>query len=217
MTTPTDGDDWITAAEAIAFLPNGQRAICSRASVGLIKARAKLFISQGMEKTDVEVPQEFWAKAKATQRANWVTGDFETVIQRRVDTEQGNVREEHRLQAFGVEFRRTDIEQMRPASTVASASAAPTSPAQTPAPTGGEWMSAQEALGCLGLGLTDGARAICRHAGAQLVQAKARRLLLHGTPDDDDVEMPHEFWLALAKNDEAHWQDLEDRLLRDNV
>jgi predicted nucleotide-binding protein len=75
-------------------------------------------------------------------------------------------------------------------------------------PTDGEWMSAQEALDYLGPPpFPNGARAICRNAGAKLVRAKARRFLVHGTPDDDDVEIPHEFWLALAKNDEAPWQD----------
>ena len=49
-------------------------------------------------------------------------------------------------------------------------------------PPDGEWMSAQEALDCLELGFVNGARAICVHAFAELVQAKARRFLVHGTP-----------------------------------
>ena len=120
---------------------------------------------------------------------------------------QGNLRAERRLQAFGVEFWRPDIEQLKPASTAASTGGAPSSSTRTPAPTDVEWMSAQEALDCLGLSFADGARAIYVHACAGLVQAKARRFLVHGTPDDDDVEMPHEFWLAMAKNDEAPWQE----------
>jgi predicted nucleotide-binding protein len=74
-------------------------------------------------------------------------------------------------------------------------------------PTDGEWMSAQEALDRLGLGSTEGARAICRHAGAELVKAKARRLLVHGTLAANDAEISYEFWLALTENDEAMWQD----------
>jgi predicted nucleotide-binding protein len=204
MTTPTDGE-WMSAAEARQFLHPyvSAQAICSRAHAGLIKARAKLFIAQGMEQTDVEVPREFWAKAKATQHANWVTGDFETVIRRRVNTMQGNLRAERRLQAFGVEFRRPDIEQLKPASTAASTGGAPSS-TQTPAPTDGEWMSAQEALDCLELGLPDGARAICVHAFAGLVQAKARRFLVHGMPDDDDAALPRAFW---SRSEEATWHD----------
>ena len=49
MTTPTDGE-WMSAYEALQFLQLPQtdatKAICDRAQVGLIKARAKLFISQ---------------------------------------------------------------------------------------------------------------------------------------------------------------------------
>jgi hypothetical protein len=74
-------------------------------------------------------------------------------------------------------------------------------------PTDGEWISAQEALDSLGLGFPNGPRAICWHVGAELVKAKARRFLVHGVPGDDHVEIPREFWLALAKNYEAPWQD----------
>ena len=71
-------------------------------------------------------------------------------------------------------------------------------------PTDGEWMSAQEALDCLELGFVNGARAICVHAFAELVQAKARRFLVHGTPAEYDVELPREFW---SRSDEAQWHD----------
>ena len=101
MTTPTDGE-WMSAHEALQLLqPHvGARAIYSRAYAGLIKARAKLFISQGVEHTDIEVPREFWAKAGAALRENWVTGDFEKVVPGKM----GNVRLERRQQAFGVTF-----------------------------------------------------------------------------------------------------------------
>jgi predicted nucleotide-binding protein len=71
-------------------------------------------------------------------------------------------------------------------------------------PTDGEWISAQEALDCLGLGFANGAHAICVHAFAELVQAKARRFLIHGAPADDDVEIPREFW---SRSEEALWHD----------
>ena len=112
------------------FFPPTQaaRAICSRAYAGLIKARAKLFISQGMEQTDVEVPRDFWwAKGRAALKQNWVSGDFETI---RVERD-GTVRTERRQQAFGVTFRRQDIEQLKPASTAANP-APPPAPAQRP-------------------------------------------------------------------------------------
>jgi hypothetical protein len=45
MTTPTDGE-WMSAIEALEFLQRPQidamKAICDRAQVGLIKARAEI-------------------------------------------------------------------------------------------------------------------------------------------------------------------------------
>jgi hypothetical protein len=82
MTTPTDGE-WMSAYEARQFLqiPDTEGAICRRAFAGLIKARAKLLISQGKEKTDVEVPREFWwADGGDPLTQNWASGDFETYI-----------------------------------------------------------------------------------------------------------------------------------------
>jgi predicted nucleotide-binding protein len=199
MTTPTDGE-WMSAEDALAFL--GMRhdlaahTICTRAYRGLIKARAKLYIDateRGSE--DVEVPREFWW-AKGEMTADWRTGDFETPSR--------GINGFTNLHAFGVEFRRSDIERLRPASAAASIACAPSSSARTPAPTDGEWISAQEALDCLELGLPDGARAICVHASAGLVQAKARRFLVHGMPDDDDAELPRAFW---SRSEEATWHD----------
>jgi predicted nucleotide-binding protein len=124
---PTDGD-WMSAYEAIQFLRPygvGERAICSRTHAGLIKARARLFISSGMEQTEVEVPREFWAtKRGAVLRANWAAGDFEKVVYKKM----GSVRTESRQQTFGVTFRRADIEQLKPA-TAAKATPSP-APAQ---------------------------------------------------------------------------------------
>ena len=171
MTTPTDGE-WMSAEDALAFLgmPHAVavHAICVRAHAGLIKAMAKRYISgDGRSLDDADVPREFWwARDSEDLQGNWRTGDFSTMAP--------NFRGQ--LRAFGVEFRRTDIEQMRPASTAASTGGTPSS-TRTPAPTDGEWMSAQEALDYLGLGFANGAHAICAHAFAELIQAKARRFL----------------------------------------
>jgi predicted nucleotide-binding protein len=122
----------MSAAEARQFLhPHavGASAICSRAYAGLIKARAKLFISQGVEHTDIEVPREFWAKAGAALRENWVTGDFEKVVPGKM----GNVRLDRRQRAFGVTFRRQDIEQLKPASIAANPAPPPALTAANPA------------------------------------------------------------------------------------
>ena len=85
MTTPTDGE-WMNAYEAVQFLQFHEAAahtICTRAHAGLIKARAKLFISFGEEHTDFEVPREFWwAEGGTALKQNWVSGDFETWVKR---------------------------------------------------------------------------------------------------------------------------------------
>jgi hypothetical protein len=57
-------------------------------------------------------------------------------------------------------------------------------------PTDGEWMSAKEALDCLGLGFANGAHAICGFAFAGLVQAKARRFLVEALPPMMTLSFP---------------------------
>jgi Predicted nucleotide-binding protein containing TIR-like domain len=128
MATPTDGE-WMSAKEALEFLislkvnyMDAVRTICTRAHAGLIKARANVFIGDGKRQSDVEVPPEFWwARGDAGLTQNWDVGDFETMA-----SDFGGV-----LRAFGVTFRRSDIEQLKPAN-VANPSA-PLSPAQRPA------------------------------------------------------------------------------------
>ena len=83
MTTPTDGE-WMSAIEALEFLQlplaDAMKAICDRAQVGLIKARAKLLISEGKKRRDVEVPRGFWwPQGSAVLTVNWLLGDFETL------------------------------------------------------------------------------------------------------------------------------------------
>jgi predicted nucleotide-binding protein len=116
MTTPTDGE-WMSAQEALDFLlslkihyGDAVSTLCTRAHTGLIKARAKVFITDEKQQSDVEVPRRFWwARGDAALDQNWKIGDFETW------TDHGNTH----LEAFGVEFRRQDLEQLRPASTAA--------------------------------------------------------------------------------------------------
>jgi hypothetical protein len=105
-------EDWIPASGAVALLAIGdqqlaRRTICRHAHAGLIKARAKRFISDGQSSDNVEIPREFWwAKGEAALTQNWATGDFETWIDHRIH-----------LEAFGVTFRRSEIEASRPAVT----------------------------------------------------------------------------------------------------
>ena len=101
-------DEWMTAAAAIALLRKHDHSaystICKRAHGGLIGARADRYIRDGRLVDDVEVPIGFWwAEGEAALQQNWVTGDFETWIAKRIH-----------LQAFGVRFRRLDIEKLIP-------------------------------------------------------------------------------------------------------
>jgi predicted nucleotide-binding protein len=96
-------DEWISAAEALALIKNG-RAICKRAHVGLVKARAARFISAGKSSDNVDVPTEmWWAEGEAALTQDWKSGDFETWIRNTI-----------RLQAFAVTFNRADIEKIIP-------------------------------------------------------------------------------------------------------
>jgi len=102
-------EDWITAGSAVALLGLGyrvaRRTICKRAHAGLIKARAQRFIGNGRSADNVEIPPEFWwAEGGDALTQNWATGDFETWI--------GHY---NHLEAFGVTFWRSDIEQLTPA------------------------------------------------------------------------------------------------------
>jgi Predicted nucleotide-binding protein containing TIR-like domain len=105
MTTSSDGNDWMSAAAAIAFLPHGEIVICRNARAQLVRARARLLIWGGKRCNDADIPPEFWwAEGDAALTQDWRTGDFETWVK------NGSLQ----LQAFGVEFRRSDIEALKP-------------------------------------------------------------------------------------------------------
>ena len=109
--TPMPEKEWITAKATLTMLgtwQNGNRmkTICERAHAGLIKARARRFIRDRQVHDNVDIPIEFWwAEGEAALSQNWETGDFETWINQNVH-----------IQAFGVTFLRSDIEQLMPAS-----------------------------------------------------------------------------------------------------
>jgi hypothetical protein len=82
----------------------GARTICKRAHAGLIKARAERFICDGRAADNIDIPVKFWwAEGEAALGQNWKTGDFDTWIDHRIH-----------LQAFGMTFRRSDIERLMP-------------------------------------------------------------------------------------------------------
>jgi predicted nucleotide-binding protein len=115
----SEQEEWISASGAVALLDIGdderaQRTICQRAYAGLIKARAERFIRDEHLADNVEIPGEFWwAKGERALTQNWNTGDFETWIDHRIH-----------LEAFGVTFRRADVERIKPGTAIAESIAA---------------------------------------------------------------------------------------------
>jgi predicted nucleotide-binding protein len=110
-------EEWISAASALSLLGMkyglGTGTICKRAHAGLIQARAERFIHDGRVFDNVDIPAKFWwAEGGAALNQNWTTGDFDTWVGRGIDAIH--------LQAFGVTFRRSDIERLRPAFTPVS-------------------------------------------------------------------------------------------------
>src|SRR5262245_34501533 len=98
--------EWISAAEALKRVCDATdryaapRAICSRAHVGLITAKAARFVVKGQAFDDYDIPNEFWwARGEAALEQNWQAGDFETWIDKRIH-----------LEAFGVSFSLKGIE-----------------------------------------------------------------------------------------------------------
>ena len=103
-----EADEWLRAAEALALLGMGHagiRVICKRANAGMIKARAELLTRNGAHVgRDIDVfPGFWWAQGEAALNQNWDTGDFDTWIDQKFH-----------LEAFGVAFRRADIERAKP-------------------------------------------------------------------------------------------------------
>lgn len=109
--------DWILATEALRLVcerNGGADAITTlarRAHVGLVRARARLFVKEqpakrGEKETislnDAELPKEFWwAEGEASLVQDWEAGDFDTWINR-----------QFRWQAFGVKFHRSGVEDI---------------------------------------------------------------------------------------------------------
>ena len=110
-TAMSEKEEWISAASALSLLGIeywlGTSTICKRAHAGLIQARAERFIHDERVFDNVDIPSEFWwAEGEAPLKQNWTTGDFDTWVGRGIDAIH--------LQAFGVTFRRSDIEKSKP-------------------------------------------------------------------------------------------------------
>jgi len=110
-----DSDDWMSAADAVEVLKpvmgtaQAQRTICARANDGLIRTRANaLYIDETRADTN-EVPTEFWwDRGGSFLKQNWDSGDFETWV--------GDRSERHRYKAYSVQFLRSQIMEILPAS-----------------------------------------------------------------------------------------------------
>jgi hypothetical protein len=112
LTGMSEKEEWISAARAVVLTGmspySAKCTICKRARAGLIKARAERFIDNGKSADDVDVPAEFWwADGGKALNQNWTTGDFDTWIK------SSNHLSSNHLQAFGVTFRRSDIERFK--------------------------------------------------------------------------------------------------------
>jgi predicted nucleotide-binding protein len=109
----SDDEEWISASDALLLVSPRLRhsaasTICTRAYAGLIRARAAHITFNDRPTTDTEIPKKFWwAEGHAALDQNWRSGDFGTWIDRT----------DH-IQAFGVEFLRSDIEKLMPKSVI---------------------------------------------------------------------------------------------------
>ncbi|GAM99148.1 hypothetical protein U91I_02789 [alpha proteobacterium U9-1i] len=107
-------DEWVSAAAALEILEpsfsvyTAAKTICERAHHGLIQARADVYRegNAGPLK-DCDVPPDFWwAEGEVALEQNWGAGDFSTWTP--------NSYNRIELKAFGVKFRRADIEKVLP-------------------------------------------------------------------------------------------------------
>jgi hypothetical protein len=114
-------DEWIESHHALALVATIDRsfaaqAICGRAFDGLVAARARRYIRGHVVADDCQVPTEFWwARGGSALSQNWASGDFETWLDRNSDTW---------CRAYGVTFRRKDIDAILPKAVGRAATAA---------------------------------------------------------------------------------------------
>lgn len=102
-------DEWIDSYNALKLVASIDRfaahTICGRACDGLLTARARRYVRGSTILDNYLVPTNFrWARGDRSLAQNWAAGDFETPM--------GMDRTVCR--AYGVQFRRTDIEAILP-------------------------------------------------------------------------------------------------------
>ncbi|MFP5330101.1 MAG: hypothetical protein ACLGHC_08215 [Alphaproteobacteria bacterium] len=125
--------EWVSAVEAVKLLGGSPqwysdspeaRAILRYARDGLVRARARAFVREtsreSVRETDVDVPESFWtALGEVTNPESWHTGSFAA---QREDTRE-------MLRVLGVQFRRTDLQDLNAILGGGSTSVTPAAPA----------------------------------------------------------------------------------------
>lgn len=109
-------DDWVTAANAVKMLAPrfstyaATRRICERAHAGLVRARAEHFQLGDRSTENFDIPKKFWwAEGEVALTQDWAAGDFSTWV------------DDVQFKAFGVTFRRVDLEKLAPPADEAAA------------------------------------------------------------------------------------------------
>lgn len=102
-------DEWIDSYNAWKLVASIDRfaaqTICGRACDGLVTARARRYVRGPTILDDYLIPTNFWwARGDRSLSQNWAAGDFETAMGR----------DRTVCRAYGVQFRRTDIEAILP-------------------------------------------------------------------------------------------------------
>jgi hypothetical protein len=182
---------WISAAEAYDRISRvipfrAAEAICSRAFDGLIAARARLLVIGEKRAEEAAVPREFWwAKGQAALEQKWVSGDFETWIDNRIQ-----------CRAYGVQFREIDIEAMLP--TTGRVRKVQPAGQGNFAPAARCVAELRDSLGCT---KEEAGRHILRFCRAGLIDSRCQNIWWEVTDrygpsehDEDHVTVPEWFW-----------------------
>lgn len=116
----SEPDEWISASAAKAMGPEGPefcQAIIERAKHGLVRARAKHFISFGengeTRHEDYDVPPFLWEKCQEGQ--NWLAGNFITYDLGQLTDQWFDEHSTPYWKALDVSFAKADIEKILPA------------------------------------------------------------------------------------------------------
>ena len=197
-------DEWVSAIDAfkrVGQVNPSQAAgvICGRAFDGLIAARARLLIVGDRRQEDADVPHGFWwARGREALTQNWMVGDFETWIDKRVH-----------CRAYGVQFLARDIDAVSPPVRASGTKFKPPGP--------GNYASASRCVDelqtQLGGSRSEIADQIVRFCRAGLVQSRCDSLryqvaIRNEEQEVEHVAIPDWFWdhCAVGPDSILDWQ-----------